>query len=76
MSGIAAVTKVLQEENRPMTCAEMVAAAETKGYWKSPAGKTPANTIYSAILRTINTKGGASPFRKTERGRFALTTNA
>lgn len=30
----------------------------------------------SAILREINTKGEASRFRKTERGKFLLNTNA
>lgn len=35
-------------------------------------GKTPANTLYSAILREINTKAEASRFRKTERGKFLL----
>ena len=49
---------------------EMKAMFEN-GYWKSE-GKTPAATIYSAILREIQRKGDASRFRKTGRGKFAL----
>jgi len=45
-----------------------------KGYWTSPGGKTPAATLYSAILRELQTKPGASRFVKTERGKFARTT--
>ena len=37
--------------------------------WKSP--KTPHATLYSAILREINTKGNDARFKKTERGKFA-----
>ena len=35
-------------------------------------GKTPASTLYAAILREITLKGDASRFAKTERGKFAL----
>src|SRR5688572_13270079 len=41
-------------------------------YWASPGGKTPAQTLYSAILREINTKGRDSRFKKTERGLFTV----
>ncbi|MPM59039.1 hypothetical protein SDC9_105877 [bioreactor metagenome] len=33
----------------------MVLAAIAKGYWKQGAGKTPAQTLYAAILREIKT---------------------
>lgn len=49
----------------------MIAAMAEKGYWVSPGGKTPAATLYSAILREITTKGKESRFEKTERGKFA-----
>ena len=53
----------------------MLERMTAKGYW-SPAhgGKTPANTLYAAILREINTKGNAARFKKTDRGHF--TTNS
>lgn len=43
------------------------------GYWTSPGGKTPAATLYSAILREIQRKGADARFKKVERGLF--TTN-
>jgi len=51
----------------------MVEAAETKGYWKSPGGKTPHATVYSAIIREIAAKGSEARFRKTDRGKFACS---
>ena len=43
----------------------------TKKLWFSPKGVTPHATLYSAILREINTKGKDARFKKTERGKFA-----
>ena len=71
ISGLDAAAKVLEEAGQPMTAREMVEAAEAKGYWKSPGGKTPHATLYSAILREITTKGQDARFRKIERGKFA-----
>jgi len=71
MSGLDAAAKVLEESGQPMTAKEMVEVAESKGYWKSPGGKTPWATLYSAIIREISTKNADSRFRKTERGKFA-----
>ena len=71
ISGLDAAAKVLEESGQPMTAKEMVEAAEAKGYWKSPSGKTPHATIVSAIIREIAKKGDASRFVKTERGKFA-----
>jgi uncharacterized Zn finger protein (UPF0148 family) len=70
-SGLDAAAKVLEESGQPMTAKEMVEVAETKGYWKSPGGKTPHATVYSAIIREIAKKGDESRFVKTERGKFA-----
>jgi hypothetical protein len=56
-----------------MTCQEMIAAMAEKGYWTSPGGKTPSATLYSAILRELQTKPGTTRFVKTERGKFART---
>jgi len=71
ISGLDAAAKVLEESGQPMTVKEMVEAAESKGYWKSPGGKTPHATVYSAIIREIAAKGNEARFRKTERGKFA-----
>jgi hypothetical protein len=72
-SGLDAAAKVLEESGQPMTAKEMVEAAQAKGYWKSPGGKTPHATVYSAIIREIAAKGKESRFAKTERGKFAAT---
>ena len=69
-SCLDAAAKVLEEAGQPMTAKEMVEAAAEKGYWKSPGGKTPHATLYSAILREITTKGQDARFRKAERGKF------
>jgi hypothetical protein len=74
-SALDAALRVLEDAGRPMTCQEMIEAMAAKGYWASPGGKTPAATLYSAILRHIQTKAAASRFVKTERGKFARRTN-
>lgn len=43
-----------------------------KALWSSPNGQTPAATLYSAILREINTKGKESRFKKADRGLFTM----
>ena len=72
MSGLDAAAKVLAEAGEPMNCKVMVDCMIAKGYW-STGGKTPAATIYSAILREIG-KGEASRFKKTDRGKFEIAT--
>ena len=54
-----------------MGCKDMVETMLAKGMWKTD-GKTPAATIYAAILREIQTKGGEARFKKTDRGMFTL----
>jgi HB1, ASXL, restriction endonuclease HTH domain len=72
MSAIDAAAKVLGEAGEPMNCQEMIKVMGEKGYWTSPGGKTPHATLYSAILRELQTKGTDSRFKKTERGKFAV----
>jgi HB1, ASXL, restriction endonuclease HTH domain len=73
LSALDAAAKVLAETSQPMSCKEMIEAMAQKGYWSSPGGKTPASTLYSAILKELSTKGKESRFKKTDRGRFART---
>jgi hypothetical protein len=73
LSALDAAARLLQESGTPMNCAEMITAMAQKGYWTSPGGKTPSATLYSAILRELQTKGPVSRFVKTERGKFART---
>ncbi|HLN28571.1 MAG TPA: HTH domain-containing protein [Gemmataceae bacterium] len=72
LSALAAAARVLSESGQALTCQELIAAMAAKGYWTSPAGKTPAATLYAALTREIQTKKEASRFQKTERGKFAL----
>ena len=67
---------MLGDAGQPLNCQEMIEQMAAKGYWTSPGGKTPAATLYSAILRETRTKGDASRFVKAERGKFSLRTKA
>ena len=75
-SALDAAVRVLGDAKGPLTTGQMIDAMSAKGYWKSPGGKTPDRTLYSAILREIATKGKESRFKKTERGQFALARRA
>jgi len=70
-SGLDAAAKVLAEARGPLNTAEMVKRMLEHGLWKT-GGKTPAATIYAAIIREIAIKGDKARFRKTERGKFEL----
>ena len=71
-SALDAAARVLGESGQPLNCKEMIDAMAAKGYWKSPAGKTPRATLYSALAREINATGKNSRFKKADRGKFAL----
>ena len=71
-SALDAAVRVLEEAGQPMTCPEMIGAMAAKGYWTSPKGRTPAATLYSAVLREIAAKGKDARFVKTDRGKFGL----
>jgi hypothetical protein len=72
LSALDAAAKVLAEAGAALTTKDMVERMSAAGYWSSPGGKTSHATLYSAILREIQTKGGESRFAKTERGKFTL----
>jgi hypothetical protein len=71
LSALDAAAKILAETGQAMTCPALIEAMAANGYWTSPGGKTPASTLYSAILRELKTKGANARFKKTDRGRFA-----
>jgi len=66
---------VLVLARRPMNTNEMVEKMPADGLWKT-GGRTPAATIYAAILREVQAKGKDARFRKTERGQFEATATA
>ena len=74
LSALDAADKVLQEAGQPMNCQEMIQAMAAKGYWSSPSGKTPAATLYSALLREVKTKANQARFQKAARGQFVYQT--
>jgi hypothetical protein len=76
MSALDAAAKVLGESKEPLASKQMIEAMAAKGYWTSPGGKTPAATLYSAILREIATKKSESRFVKVDRGHFTLNKKA
>jgi hypothetical protein len=74
LSALDAAAKVLAETGQVMSCAELIAAMAAKGYWSSPRGRTPAGTLYSAMLREQQTKGEKARFCKSARGKFCLNS--
>ena len=72
LSQLDAAVKVLAEAGTPLTTKAMIEAMATKGYWTSPGGATPAQTLYSALIREISQKGDASRFVKADKGLFGL----
>src|SRR5262245_4675298 len=54
ISALDAAARVLAERGEPMSCVQLIEAMASQGYWQSPAGKTPAATLASAMQREIN----------------------
>ena len=71
LSGLDAAAQVLAEAKEPLDTKTMVERMLAKSLWQTK-GKTPAATIYAAIIREIARKGDASRFRKVDRGKFAV----
>jgi hypothetical protein len=74
LSALDAAAKVLGETGQAMRCAELITAMAANGYWSSPKGRTPAGTLYSGILRELQTRGPKARFVKSERGKFRLNS--
>jgi hypothetical protein len=63
---------VLKDAKAPMDCKAIVEKVLAKGLWQTK-GKTPAATLYAAIIREIAAKGKDARFHKTDRGMFELS---
>ena len=74
-SGLDVAAQMLKDAGTPLKCKEMVQAMLDKGLWQT-GGKTPAATIYAAIIREIAEKGKQARFTKTDRGTFAFNPGA
>ncbi|NRA37016.1 MAG: hypothetical protein HRU15_02645 [Planctomycetes bacterium] len=62
---------VLGQSKDPLQCTVMIERILNDKLWTT-AGKTPAATLYSAILREMKVKGKDARFKKTGKGKFAL----
>ncbi|MCR5414835.1 MAG: winged helix-turn-helix domain-containing protein [Kiritimatiellae bacterium] len=72
MSLMKAAAAILREGGGAMNTKELVRLAKERGLWVPGEGKTPEQTLYSAIVREIREKGAASRFKKDSRGLFAF----
>ena len=70
LSLLSAALEVLKSDDAALTTKQMVEAAKARNLWTPGAGKTPEQTLYSAIMREIKAKGDASRFVKDARGHF------
>jgi ethanolamine utilization cobalamin adenosyltransferase len=71
LSLLNAAAAVLENSDEPLTVRRMIDSAKEKGLWEPGQGKTPEQTLYSAIVREIKVKGENSRFKKTDaRGLF------
>ena len=72
LSLLNAAAAVLERSDAPMAVRGMIEEAKAQGLWTPRGGKTPEQTLYSAIIREIRDKGSESRFRKDGRGLFAF----
>ena len=72
LSLLNAAATVLERSGEAMPVRAMIEEAKASGLWTPTGGKTPEQTLYSAIIREIKDKGEASRFRKDGRGRFSF----
>lgn len=69
LSGLDAAAKILAAAAEPLSARAVVDRMLAEGLWNTK-GKTPAATIYVAMLREMKAKGEASRFRMPEPGQF------
>lgn len=73
LSLLSAAAAVLERSGEAMSVKAMIEQATASGLWTPKGGKTPEQTLYSAIIREIKDKGDASRFRRGEtKGSFAF----
>ena len=59
------------EVSTGITAPDLIERMAKARLWSSPGGKTPAATLYAAMVREITRKGAASRFLRLAPGRFA-----
>ena len=71
LSLLNAAAAVLEQSDEPLAVRAMIEKAKESGLWTPKGGKTPEQTLYSAIIREMRDKGETARFRKEGRGLFA-----
>lgn len=64
MSLVKAALAVLGRTDEALGAKQLVERAKSGGLWTPGAGKTPEQTLYSALVREIKTKGSAARITK------------
>ena len=72
IGALSAAVRVLTESGKPLRSGELIDLMAERGYWSSPNGRTPAATLYAAMIREIKNKGKEARFRQVGPGQFAL----
>ena len=72
IGALSAAARVLTEAGKPLRSQELIDLMAEKGYWSSPNGRTPAATLYAALIREIKSKGKDARFKQVGPGQFAL----
>ena len=74
LSLVKAAIAVLGETDEALNTTQMIEQAKAKGLWTPGEGKTPEQTLYSAIAREIKAKGENARFVQVSKGHFKLAS--
>ena len=74
LSLVRAAIAVLEETDEALNTKQMIEQAKAKGLWTPGEGKTPEQTLYSAIAREIKAKGENARFVQVSKGHFKLAS--
>jgi len=74
LSLVKAAAAVLEECDEALNTKQMIEQAKARNLWTPGAGKTPEQTLYSAIVREIKAKGENARFVQVSKGHFKLRT--
>lgn len=67
---LTAAAEILLQTGGSFSANELITKVQEAGLWEPQAGKTPANTLYAAILREMNTKENPRFSRGEKKGTF------
>lgn len=81
MSALDAAAQVLEglkgkEAHEGIQAADLIGRMERARLWTSPGGKTPASTLYAAMMREITVKKANARFARVSPGHFAFKAGA